>query len=377
MFDPAQEFIGPDQVPGDLFLAMAAGGERRQGPAGRCRAQPGVAAAPDQLLGLGEKLDFADAAAAELDVVSGHRDIAAAPVGLDLALDGMDVLDGGEIQVLAPHIRSQLLEESLAGFEVAGRRPGLDHRRALPVLAQGFVIGFRRQHRYGHRRNAGVGAQPQVGAEDVAVGGAFLHQAHQAAGQMDEMVLQGVRVVGVYLFLIEKDDEVDVARVIELPRPQFSHGDDDQPRIPFRIFRVFEPKRAPSGSVAKHLGGGEAEGGVGEIGERAGDFLQRPSPGDVGDGHRQRHFPLGGPERPGQGLGVLGSLPDFVQAADDFAKGVVRPGVHQPAGEGRILENRSRQEGAVAEHRFQKPPADRVVGRLGGEILQAVAAPGG
>ena len=82
------------------------------------RAQP---AAPDQLLGLGEELDLADAAAAELDVVALDRDLAAALVRLDLALDRMDVLDRREIEVLAPDKRLQLGEETPR--RDAGRRP--------------------------------------------------------------------------------------------------------------------------------------------------------------------------------------------------------------------------------------------------------------
>ena len=44
-------------------------------------AQLGIAAAGDQLLGLDEELDLADAAAAELDVVAGDRDLAVAADG--------------------------------------------------------------------------------------------------------------------------------------------------------------------------------------------------------------------------------------------------------------------------------------------------------
>ena len=48
--------------------------------------------APDQLLGLGEELDLADAAAADLDVVAVDRDSAAAAMRVDLPLDRVDVL---------------------------------------------------------------------------------------------------------------------------------------------------------------------------------------------------------------------------------------------------------------------------------------------
>ena len=45
-----------------------------------------MAAAGDQLLGLHEEFDLADAAAAELDVVALDRDLVVAAVGVDLPL---------------------------------------------------------------------------------------------------------------------------------------------------------------------------------------------------------------------------------------------------------------------------------------------------
>ena len=76
-----------------------------------------IAAAPDQLLRLGEELDFADAAAADLDVVALDGDLRAAAMRVDLALDRVDVLDRREIEVLAPDEGLQL------GAESARRRP--------------------------------------------------------------------------------------------------------------------------------------------------------------------------------------------------------------------------------------------------------------
>ena len=61
-----------------------------------------VAAAGDELLGLHEELDLADAAAAELDVVAGDRDLAVAAIGVDLPLDRVDVGDRGEVEIFAP-----------------------------------------------------------------------------------------------------------------------------------------------------------------------------------------------------------------------------------------------------------------------------------
>ncbi len=74
-------------------------------------AQLRLASAGDQLLGLHEELDLADAAAADLDVVAGHADGAEAAKGMDLALHGVDVGDGREVEVLAPDVGGEALTQ--------------------------------------------------------------------------------------------------------------------------------------------------------------------------------------------------------------------------------------------------------------------------
>src|SRR4029453_11100217 len=104
------------------------------------QAQIRTAAAPDQLLGLGEELDLADAAAPDLDVMAADRDLAMAFDGVDLALDRMDVLNGGEIEMLAPDEWAQVPEEFITRGHIAGNDPCLDHGGALPVLPHALVV---------------------------------------------------------------------------------------------------------------------------------------------------------------------------------------------------------------------------------------------
>ena len=65
-------------------------------------AQLRMAAAGDQLLGLHEELDLADAAAPELDVVTLDRDLAMAAIGVDWRFMLVDVGDRGEVEIFAP-----------------------------------------------------------------------------------------------------------------------------------------------------------------------------------------------------------------------------------------------------------------------------------
>ena len=129
-----------------------------------------MAPAQDQLLGLGEEFDLADAAAPQLDIVAGDRDLAMADMGMNLALDGMNVLDGGEIQIAPPD-------------EGRDRRPGTAapvsgspaQARALIMAARSqfwpmaFIIIQRRVGGDRHLGGAGIGPQPQIDAEDIAV----------------------------------------------------------------------------------------------------------------------------------------------------------------------------------------------------------------
>ena len=176
----------------------------------------GPPAAEDELLGLDEELDLADAAAPELDVVAGDRDLVMAAHGVDLPLHRVHVGDRGEIEIFAPDERREVVEEALAEREVAGDRARLDEGGALPVLPDGLVIGVGGGERDGGRRRARVGAQPIVDAVHVAVAGALLEQAREVAGDAG---VEGRRLDALCerrRGRVEEDDEVDVARIVQL-----------------------------------------------------------------------------------------------------------------------------------------------------------------
>ena len=96
----AQEPIGVGQVVARLARSPSCRRRaRRSASSVRRSAQSRLAAAEDQLLGLDEELDLADAAAAELQVVAGDGDSVMAAQRVDLALDRVDVGDGGEVEI--------------------------------------------------------------------------------------------------------------------------------------------------------------------------------------------------------------------------------------------------------------------------------------
>ena len=188
VLDPAQEAVGEGQFRGGA-AGQVAGPHQQAQRVQRARiAQPRIAAAPNQLQGLRQELDFANAALAELHVVPGDplhlvgvRGDAGALVGVDPPLHGVDVRHRREIQVPPPDERPDRLQELGAERKVTGHRTRLQHGGAFPVLAHALVVGNRGEDRDRGRRRRRIRAQPQIGAEHVAVGVAGLHQPDKSA----------------------------------------------------------------------------------------------------------------------------------------------------------------------------------------------------
>ena len=238
--------------------------------------------APDELLGLREKFDLANAAAPELDVVPGDGDLAAAAVGVDLALDGADVLDRGEVEVTAPDEGLEPLEEAVPRLDVAGYGLRLDHGGPLPVLAGGRVIGLGGADREGGRSGAGVGAEAEVGAEHVSVGRPLVHDRDEIAGKARKRLLQAVAAGVGHDLLVEEDDDVHVARIVELACAELAHAEDDETRAPFGLFRIGQGELAPIVQVTQQMGANGAERRRRDVGKRTRDPLQRPHRDDIG-----------------------------------------------------------------------------------------------
>ena len=202
VFNLTQEPVGGNQVfggfPGDVFLL----GKAAQGVFGLYGPQVQVAPAPDQLLGLSEEFNFPDAAPAEFYIMPVDGDDRAAPFGIDLALDGMDVLDGCKIKVSAPDKRNHFGQEFAAGFQITGDRPGLDHGGAFPVLADGFIVGFGGGDGDGYGSRSWVRPQSEVGPEDITVAGPLVDQLDDEASQPNHVFLELVGLIGVNAVLV-------------------------------------------------------------------------------------------------------------------------------------------------------------------------------
>ncbi len=227
VLDASQIEIGRLELVAHVDLDPAARRKPGEGRERFAHAKVGLAPAGNELLGLREELDLADAAGAELDVVPGDADSRETAERMNLPLHRVDVGDRGKVEVFPPDEGLQLREERLTGLDIAGGGARLDQGRALPVLAEALVVEGRGVGRERDLRRPGIGAEPQVGTKDVAVGRALLDQPHEIAREAHEKILRLDRRLRRRLLGVEKDDEVDVARVVELARSVLPHGEHD------------------------------------------------------------------------------------------------------------------------------------------------------
>jgi len=113
----------------------------------------------NELLRLDEKLDLADAAAPELDVVARHDNLLMAAHGVDLALHRVYVGDRRLVEILAPDERREVGKKAPAKVEVARRRTDFDERHMFPVLADRLVILIGADCRERDRRRGRIGRE--------------------------------------------------------------------------------------------------------------------------------------------------------------------------------------------------------------------------
>ncbi len=86
---------------------------------------------------------------------------------------------------------------------------------------------------------------------------------------------------------VEEQHQVDVRRVVQLPRAEFAQGQDGKAGVAFRLFRVGQGDLTGLVQTEQQVPGGGAAGGLREVREGAGDFGQAPEAADVGNGDGQ------------------------------------------------------------------------------------------
>src|SRR3954469_6803468 len=128
VLDRAQEYIGRLKPGARLFADPAILLQLPEHCERLAPAQFHMPSAGDELLGLHEELDFADAAASELDVVAFYGDIAMPVIDVNLLLHRLHVGERDIIEMLAPDEGRQMPEKCLTCRDVTGTGARFDHR---------------------------------------------------------------------------------------------------------------------------------------------------------------------------------------------------------------------------------------------------------
>ena len=234
--------------------------------------QAEVAPAVNQLEGLGDELDLANAAGAELDVLA-H---ALAPhFLLNQQLHRAQRLDGGEIQVAAIDEGAQHLQQFCPRGLIATHHARLDHGVALPVTTLVLVVLLQRVEAEHQRAARAIWAQAHVGAEHEAVDGDRIQRLDQLLPQTDEELLiiqRALHTLGLATFGIA-EDQVDVRRQVEFVRTELAHTEDDHV---LRLAAAPPHRRTELRAMARVQPViGQIDAGIGEIGQIATGFTER------------------------------------------------------------------------------------------------------
>src|SRR5271167_4495043 len=120
MLDTAQEIVGRRKFVARAGVDPAFGSKNVEHGDGAAAAKLGVPSAGNELLGLHEKLDLANASTAEFDVVAFDRDLAMPAIGVDLLLHFVDVRDRCVVEIFAPDEGRQIAQEPFPGNQIAG-----------------------------------------------------------------------------------------------------------------------------------------------------------------------------------------------------------------------------------------------------------------
>ena len=268
-------------------------GEHRE-RAGSAQTRP--FAAEDQLLRLHEKFDFANAAAAQFEIVADDGDLGMAAHGVNLAFHCVNVGNRRIIKIAAPDERRELYEKSLAEPAVTGNRTRLDQSCAFPVLPDGFIIKEGGRQGDSDRGRAGIRAQSQIHAQDIAVGGALLQNFHQAPRHPHEKRRRLVHLRNGLARGIEQNDEIRVARIVQFPGAMLAEREkyDAAALIWRRCVRQVQFAACCRFTKDEVQGGRDED--VGAFGQRLHHGLGLPDATEIGERHEQRDLLLGAPQ---------------------------------------------------------------------------------
>src|SRR5262249_880639 len=132
-------------------------------------------------------------------------------------------------------------------------------------------------------RRAWIGAQAQVGTEDIAVCRALLHDVDEIAHKADEKTagLHGFnKRCG---FAVEEDNEIDVARIVQFIGTEFADAEDDQAAIALRMGGVARQEMPGFSRASKEEANGQADEKLSRLAQSACYLVHAPGAAQIGE----------------------------------------------------------------------------------------------
>src|SRR5207253_2670675 len=191
-------------------------------------------------------------------------------------LERAHLLDGGEVEVLAPDERDQPAQAVFADRPVSGDGERLEQGESFPSRALRLVIDLERAQRVHDRSAAPLRTEVEIDAEDEWVGADRARHFLGEAG-IEREVIDDLRPLGTAVAVVDVE-EVDVAGEVQLGPPELSHPQDAEaararrrPALRRAVLRA-QPYIMESHRRLENGGGKPAQlarrGGRGDRGER-------------------------------------------------------------------------------------------------------------
>ena len=311
--------------------------QRGDTPQGVGYPQRRIATAVDQLVDLDEKLDLADAAAPTLQVVTGAECLTACMMRTDAPRHRAQLFHRAKIDTAPPDEGLDRFEERLAHRDIARRRPRADEGCPFPAQRTRLIVGNRRIDRHRQRRRLRRGPQPQIDAQDIAIGIARLQQIDDSARNPNGRFPHIITFVAGHCRGIEQQDRINVRAIIQLAAAMFAERNCEKPS------RIGIGHTHPEG-----FGDGGVERMVGKIGQMPDHRFERKMPRQIANRDHQRECIALSPKRLAHIIALR--RPRRRQRRIDCARA-------QHVGQCRMPRHRSRQERCIPSgsiHRILK-----------------------
>ncbi len=221
-------------------------------------------------------------------------------------------------------------------------------------MSHALVIDLGRARAERYLGRARVGPQAQIDAEDIAVGRPLGERAHEPARQTHGRLLRLLPHALREACIVEEDDEIDVARIVELACAELAHGEHEEAAVALGRFGMFRREIARLSFRPQERAHRTRDTGLGEFRERGRHVGQRPGAPHIGKRHEHGRLVARLAHHAHQSVDVTCVRRLFDAGNKALERSLRR--LRKKAGEhGRLAQDHAREECTVAEETCEQP----------------------